>query len=453
MFDNLSASISNVFRNITGRGRLTVDNIKDILQKIRISLLEADVSLIVVNELLARIKSNALNHAVNNNLTPEQEFLKIVKNELVLIMGEKNCTLNLQVVPPVVILMVGQQGAGKTTSVGKLGKFLREKYSKKILATSVDIYRPAAIQQLKILAEQAGIDFYSSEPNKKVINIAKDALQQAKIKFYDVLLVDTAGRLHTDDVMMQEIKQIHLAIQPIETLLVSDAMTGQDAVNIAKSFNTVLPLTGIVLTKVDSDTRGGAALSMSYITGQPIKFIGIGEKNEALEPFHPDRIASRILGMGDILSLIEAIENKVDREKAKKIASSLKKGNNFNLNDFLDHLQQLRNIGGVNGLIEKLPGIGGLPENVKSQMNDISLKRMEVIIESMTELERIHPEIIKGSRKRRIALGSGTLVKDVNQFLKQFNEMQAMMKKIQKGGMKNMMRNMKDLISPGAFTR
>ncbi|VFP80766.1 signal recognition particle protein [Candidatus Erwinia haradaeae] len=453
MFDNLSASISNAFRNITGRGRLTADNIKDILQKIRISLLEADVSLIVVDELLERIKSNALDHAVNNNLTPEQEFLKIVKHELVSIMGEKNSTLNLQVVPPIVILIVGQQGAGKTTSVGKLGKFLREKYNKKILVTSVDIYRPAAIKQLKILAEQVGIDFYSSESNKKVSNIAKDALQQAKIKFYDVLLVDTAGRLHTDDLMMQEIKHIHLAIQPTETLLVSDAMTGQDAANIAKAFNIALPLTGIVLTKVDSDTRGGAALSMSYITGQPIKFIGTGEKNEALEPFYPDRIASRILGMGDILSLIEAIENKVDRKKAKKIASSLKKGNNFNLNDFLDHLQQLRNIGGVNGLIEKLPGIGGLPENVRSQMNDISLKRMEVIIESMTNLERIHPEIIKGSRKRRIALGSGTLVQDVNQFLKQFNEMQTMMKKIQKGGMKNMMRNMKDLISPGVFTK
>ncbi|VFP88715.1 signal recognition particle protein [Candidatus Erwinia haradaeae] len=453
MFENLSASISNAFRNITGRGKLTADNIKDILQKIRISLLEADVSLIVVNELLARIKSNALNHAVNNNLTPEQEFLKIVKNELVSIMGEKNYTINLQAVPPVVILVVGQQGAGKTTSVGKLGKFLREKYNKKILVTSVDIYRPAAIKQLKILAEQVGIDFYSSESNKHASNIAKDALQQAKIRFYDVLLVDTAGRLHTDDVMMQEIQQIHLATQPTETLLVSDAMTGQDAANIAKAFNIALPLTGIVLTKVDSDTRGGAALSMSYITGQPIKFIGTGEKNEALETFYPDRIASRILGMGDILSLIEAIENKVDRKKAKKIASSLKKGNDFNLNDFLDHLQQLRNIGGVNSLIEKLPGIGGLPENVRSQMNDISLKRMEVIIESMTSLERIHPEIIKSSRKRRIALGSGTLVQDVNQFLKQFNEMQTMMKKIQKGGMKNMMRNMKDLISPGAFPK
>ncbi|VFP87755.1 Signal recognition particle protein [Candidatus Erwinia haradaeae] len=451
MFDNLSASISNALRNITGRGRLTKDNIKDILQKIRISLLEADVSLIVVNESLARIQSNALNHVVNNNLTPGQEFLKIVKNELVAIMGKKHCALNLQVTPPVVMLMVGQQGVGKTTSVGKLGKFLCDKHHKKILVTSVDIYRPAAIKQLKILTEQVGIDFYSSESYAKPIDIAKDALQQARIKFYDVLLVDTAGRLHTDNVMMQEIQQIHFAIQPVETLLVADAMTGQDAANIAKSFNSMLPLTGIVLTKVDSDTRGGAALSMCHITGQPIKFIGIGEKNEALEPFYPDRIASRILGMGDILSLIEDIENKVNREKAKKIASSFKKTNTFNLNDFLDHLQQLRDIGGMNSLVEKLPGIGSLPESVRSQMNDISLKRMEVIIQSMTGLERIHPEIIKGSRKRRIASGSGTSVQDVNQFLKQFNEMQAMMKKIKKGGIKNMMRNMKGLMSPGAF--
>ena len=449
MFDNLTDRLSRTLRNISGRGRLTEDNVKDTLREVRMALLEADVALPVVREFINRVKEKAVGHEVNKSLTPGQEFVKIVRNELVAAMGEENQTLNLAAQPPAVVLMAGLQGAGKTTSVGKLGKFLREKHKKKVLVVSADVYRPAAIKQLETLAEQVGVDFFPSDVGQKPVDIVNAALKEAKLKFYDVLLVDTAGRLHVDEAMMDEIKQVHASINPVETLFVVDAMTGQDAANTAKAFNEALPLTGVVLTKVDGDARGGAALSIRHITGKPIKFLGVGEKTEALEPFHPDRIASRILGMGDVLSLIEDIESKVDRAQAEKLASKLKKGDGFDLNDFLEQLRQMKNMGGMASLMGKLPGMGQIPDNVKSQMDDKVLVRMEAIINSMTMKERAKPENIKGSRKRRIAAGCGMQVQDVNRLLKQFDDMQRMMKKMKKGGMAKMMRSMKGMMPPG----
>jgi signal recognition particle subunit SRP54 len=449
MFENLTDRLSRTLRNISGRGRLTEDNIKDTLREVRMALLEADVALPVVRDFISRVKEHAVGHEVNKSLTPGQEFVKIVQNELVSAMGEANEDLNLAAQPPAVVLMAGLQGAGKTTSVGKLAKFLREKRKKKVLVVSADVYRPAAIKQLQTLAEQVEVDFFPSESNQKPVDIVNLALQQAKLKFYDVLLVDTAGRLHVDTAMMDEIKQVHAAINPVETLFVVDAMTGQDAANTAKAFNEALPLTGVILTKVDGDARGGAALSIRHITGKPIKFLGMGEKTDALEPFHPDRIASRILGMGDVLSLIEDIESKVDREQAEKLAKKIKSGDGFDLSDFLDQLKQMRNMGGMASMMSKLPGMGQLPDNVKSQMDDKVLVRMEAIINSMTSQERAKPEIIKGSRKRRIATGSGMQVQDVNRLLKQFDDMQRMMKKMKKGGLAKMMRGMKGMMPPG----
>lgn len=449
MFKNLTDRLSRTLRNISGRGRLTEENIKETLREVRIALLEADVALPVVRDFINRVKESAVGHEINKSLTPGQVFVKIVKSELVVAMGVVNTELNLTTQPPAVVLIAGLQGVGKTTSTAKLGKFLKEKHKKKVLVVSADIYRPAAIKQLETLVEGVGIDFFPSEVKEKPLDIVNCALQQAKLKFYDVLIVDTAGRLHVNQSMMNEIRQIHAAINPVETLFVVDAMTGQDAANTAKAFNEVLPLTGIVLTKVDGDARGGAALSIRHITGKPIKFLGMGEKTDALEPFHPDHVASRILGMGDMLSLIEDIESKVDRERAKKLANKLKKGDGFDLTDFLDQLKQLRNIGGMAKILSKLPGASQLPDNVKSQIDDKALVRMQAIINSMTVKERAKPEIIKGSRKRRIAMGSGVQVQDVNRLLKQFDEMQRMMKKINKGGMVKMMRGMKGMIMPG----
>ncbi|ENT4085627.1 signal recognition particle protein [Klebsiella pneumoniae] len=450
MFDNLTDRLSRTLRNISGRGRLTEDNIKDTLREVRMALLEADVALPVVRDFISRVKESAVGHEVNKSLTPGQEFVKIVRNELVAAMGEENQTLDLAAQPPAVVLMAGLQGAGKTTSVGKLGKFLREKHKKKVLVVSADVYRPAAIKQLETLAEQVGVDFFPSDVGQKPVDIVNAALKEAKLKFYDVLLVDTAGRLHVDEAMMDEIKHVHAAINPVETLFVVDAMTGQDAANTAKAFNEALPLTGVVLTKVDGDARGGAALSIRHITGKPIKFLGVGEKTEALEPFHPDRVASRILGMGDVLSLIEDIESKVDRAQAEKLASKLKKGDGFDLTDFLEQLRQMKNMGGMASLMGKLPGMGQIPDNVKAQMDDKVLVRMEAIINSMTLKERAKPEIIKGSRKRRIAAGCGMQVQDVNRLLKQFDDMQRMMKKMKsKGGMMKMIRGMKGMMPPG----
>ncbi|AOV96014.1 signal recognition particle protein [Edwardsiella hoshinae] len=449
MFENLSDRLSRTLRNISGRGRLTEDNIKDTLREVRMALLEADVALPVVREFINRVKESALGQEVNKSLTPGQEFVKIVQDELTRAMGEANTELNLAAQPPAVVLMAGLQGAGKTTSVAKLGKFLKEKQKKKVLVVSADVYRPAAIKQLETLAQSVDVDFFPSDVQERPLDIVQRALTHAKQKFYDVLIVDTAGRLHVDEAMMEEIKQIHAAISPVETLFVVDAMTGQDAANTASAFNQALPLTGVVLTKVDGDARGGAALSIRHITGKPIKFLGVGEKTEALEPFYPDRVASRILGMGDVLSLIEELESKVDRAQAEKLATKLKKGDGFDLNDFMEQLKQMRNMGGMTSMLAKLPGVGQLPDNVKAQMDDKVLVRMEAIISSMTLKERSNPEIIKGSRKRRIAQGSGMQVQDVNRLLKQFDEMQRMMKKMKKGGMAKMMRGMRGMMPPG----
>ena len=451
MFENLTERLSQTLRNISGRGRLTEDNIKEALRDVRMALLEADVALPVVREFIAQVKEKAIGLDVNKSLTPGQEFIKIVQQELTVAMGEVNSTLNLATQPPAVILMAGLQGAGKTTSVAKLAKFLKEKQKKKVLVVSADVYRPAAIKQLETLANAIQVEFFPSDSQQKPIDIVNRAIAHAKLQFFDVLIVDTAGRLHVDGEMMNEIKALHQAVQPIETLFVVDAMTGQDAANTAKAFNDALPLTGIILTKVDGDARGGAALSIRQITGKPIKFLGMGEKTDALEPFYPDRIASRILGMGDVISLIEELESKVDREKAERMAKKFKKGDKFDFNDFLDQLKQMRNMGGMSAMLAKLPGAGQLPEHIKAQMDDKITIKMEAIINSMTFKERLNPELIKGSRKRRIALGSGTQVQDVNKLLKQFDDMQRMMKKMKGGGMMKMMRNMKNMMGSGGM--
>ncbi|WP_392552152.1 signal recognition particle protein [Orbus wheelerorum] len=449
MFENLTDRLSQTLRNITGRGRLTEDNIKEALRDVRMALLEADVALPVVRDFIAQVKEKAVGLDVNKSLTPGQEFIKIVQQELTIAMGEVNSSLNLAAQPPAVILMAGLQGAGKTTSVAKLAKFLKEKHKKKVLVVSADIYRPAAIKQLETLSQSIGVDFFPSQANQKPIDIVNQAISHAKLQFFDVLIVDTAGRLHVDGEMMNEIKALHQAVKPIETLFVVDAMTGQDAANTAKAFNDALPLTGVILTKVDGDARGGAALSIRNITGKPIKFLGMGEKTDALEPFYPDRIASRILGMGDVLSLIEEMEGKVDREKAERMARKIKKGDKFDFNDFQEQLKQMRDMGGMGAMLAKLPGAGQLPDHIKAQMDDKVTIKMEAMINSMTFKERLNPDIIKGSRKRRIALGSGTQVQDVNKLLKQFDDMQRMMKKMKGGGMMKMMRNMKGMMGGG----
>lgn len=450
MFENLSDRLTKTLKNISGRGRLTEDNIKDTLREVRMALLEADVALPVVRDFIKNVKERAVGQDVSKSLTPGQVFVKIVKSELETAMGEVNEVLNLKAVPPAIVLMAGLQGAGKTTSVAKLAKFLKTREKKKVLVVSADVYRPAAIKQLETLAKEVDVDFFPSDISQKPIDIAKAAISHAKKQFHDVVIVDTAGRLHVDEDMMGEIKALHAAINPIETLFTVDAMTGQDAANTAKAFNDALPLTGIILTKTDGDARGGAALSIRHITGKPIKFIGVGEKTDALEAFHPDRLASRILGMGDVLSLIEEVEQKVDRVKAEKLANKVKSGKGFDLEDFRDQLVQMKSMGGMMGLMDKLPGMGNMSEKIKGQMDDKITGRMEAIINSMTKGERERPDIIKGSRKRRIAAGSGTQIQDVNKLLKQFTQMQTMMKKMSaKGGMQKMMRGMKGMLPPG----
>ncbi|UTM57837.1 signal recognition particle protein [Photobacterium sp. CCB-ST2H9] len=451
MFDNLTERLSSTLKNISGRGRLTEDNIKETLREVRMALLEADVALPVVRDFVKRVKERAVGTEVSKSLTPGQEFIKIVQAELEAVMGESNEALDLASQPPAVILMAGLQGAGKTTSVGKLGKLLKERHKKKVLVVSADVYRPAAIKQLETLADDIGIDFFPSSPDQKPVVITESAIEHGKRKFYDVVIVDTAGRLHVDSEMMDEIIAVHQTANPVETLFVVDAMTGQDAANTAKAFNDALPLTGVILTKVDGDARGGAALSVRYITGKPIKFLGVGEKTDALEPFYPDRVASRILGMGDVLSLIEDLERNVDKEKAEKLAKKFKEKKGFDLEDFRGQLQQMKNMGGMMGMLDKLPGMSQLPGNVKDQVDDKVFVQMEAIINSMTAKERERPELIKGSRKKRIAAGSGTQVQDVNRLLKQFTQMQKMMKKMQKGGMKNMMRQMKGMMPGGGM--
>jgi signal recognition particle subunit SRP54 len=412
------------------------------MREVRMALLEADVALPVVKEFVDQVKQQAMGEEVMKSLTPGQTLIKIVNDELVKVMGEANEGLDLAAQPPAVILMAGLQGSGKTTSVAKLSRWLQQQGKKKISVVSCDVYRPAAIDQLQTLAKEVNAEFIPSSPDQKPVDIARNALSEAKRSFAEVLLVDTAGRLHVDDAMMQEIKQLHQVIDPVETLFVVDSMTGQDAANTAKAFNDALPLTGVILTKADGDARGGAALSIRQITGKPIKFIGVGEKTDALEAFHPDRIASRILGMGDVLSLVEEVSRKVDQDKAAKLAKKIHKGKGFTLDDFKEQMLQMSNMGGIGGLLDKLPGMGNLPDHVKNQVNDKEIGRLIAIVNSMTPHERAFPAVIKGSRKRRIANGSGTQVQDVNKLLKQFTQMQKVMKKMKGGGMKKMMRGL-----------
>jgi signal recognition particle subunit SRP54 len=443
MFDSLSDRLAGSLKKLRGQGRITEDNIKETLREVRMALLEADVALPVVREFIERVKERAMGQDVMRSLSPGQVFVKIVNDELVAVMGDEGNSLNLNSQPPVVILMAGLQGAGKTTSVAKLARFLKERQKKSVMVASADVYRPAAIEQLKTLASDVEAKFFPSDASQDPVAIAQAAVAQAKLEYVDVVIIDTAGRLHIDDDMMGEIKRIHAAINPTETLFTVDSMTGQDAANTAKAFNEALPLTGVILTKTDGDARGGAALSIRHITGKPIKFMGVGEKTTALEVFHPDRIVSRILGMGDVLSLVEEAQRKIDTDSAEKLANKLKKGKGFDLEDFRDQLQQMSKMGGIGTLMDKLPGMGQIPDAVKNQANDKELVRMEAMINSMTPKERRRPELIKGSRKKRIAAGSGTQIQDVNRLLKQFSQMQKMMKKMgQKGGMAKMMRGL-----------
>ena len=449
MFQNLTERLGKTLQNLSGKGRLTEDNIKDTLREVRMALLEADVALPVVKDFIARVKDRAVGVEVSKSLQPGQMFIKIVQGELEAVMGSANEGLNLAATPPAVIMMAGLQGAGKTTSVGKLAKFLRERDKKKVMVVSADVYRPAAIKQLQTLAEEVQVEFFPSSTLQRPIDIVESAISHAKKQFVDVLIVDTAGRLAVDVEMMNEIKALHAAVKPVETLFVVDAMTGQDAANTAKAFNETLPLTGVILTKADGDARGGAALSVRHITGKPIKFLGIGEKLDALEPFHPQRIASRILGMGDVLSLIEEVERKVDKTKAQQLAKKVQKGQGFDLQDFKDQLEQMKNMGGMMSLMDKLPGMSGMSAKIKDKANDKQFVQMEAIINSMTPGERAKPDVIKGSRKRRIAAGSGSQIQDVNRMLKQFMQMQKMKKKMGGGNPKKMMRQMQGMMPPG----
>ncbi|HHT0593729.1 TPA: signal recognition particle protein [Legionella anisa] len=442
MFETLTERLTRTFKNLRGMGRLTEDNVQHALREVRLSLLEADVALPVIKEFIEQVKQKALGQEVLTELNPDQAFIKIVHDELIHIMGDERAELNFKTQPPAVFLMAGLQGSGKTTSTAKLARYLKESENKKVMVVSVDVYRPAAIQQLKVLAEQIDVTFFPAEANEEPLTIAKKALDTAKKQYMDVLLIDTAGRLHIDTDMMNEIKGLSQQLNPIETLFVVDSMTGQDAANTAKAFHEALPLTGVILTKTDGDARGGAALSVRQITGKPIKFIGSGEKIEALEPFHPERIASRILGMGDILTLIEEVERKADKQASEKLAKKLKKGKGFDLEDFKQQLLQMNNMGGIAGMMSKLPGVSQMmPQQAMKQVSDKAMAQTIAIINSMTPKERRIPKLIVGSRKKRIALGSGTQIQDVNKLLKQFEQMQKMMKKFTKpGGMQKMMR-------------
>lgn len=449
MFQNLTDRLSKSLKSITGKGRLTHDNIKDTLREVRKALLEADVALPVVKDFVERVRKRAVGQEVSRALNPAQQFVKIVEAELVSTMGEANETLNLAAKPPAVVLMAGLQGAGKTTSVAKLAKFLQEREKKKVLVVSADIYRPAAIKQLETLSQEIGSEFFPSSSDQDPIDIANGAIDYAKKHFIDVVIVDTAGRLHIDEGLMSEIQSLQKAINPVETLFVIDAMIGQDAVNTAKAFNDALPLTGVILTKADGDARGGAALSVRHVTGKPIKFLGMGEKVEALEPFHPERIASRILGMGDVLSLIEEAERKIDKKKAEALVKKVKKGTRFDLNDLKDQLQQMQNMGGMGSMLEKLPGMGQMAQMAEQSDMTKQFKTMEVIIDSMTIAERKNPDMLNGSRKKRITAGSGTQVQDLNRLLKQHKQMAKMMKKMKGGGMNKMMRGLGGMIGGG----
>lgn len=445
MFDNLGDRLGHTLKQLRGQGRLTEDNISQSLREVRMAMLEADVALPVVKDFIEHIRARAVGEEVIGSLTPGQALVKVVHEELITLLGEQTAELNFKTQPPAIILMAGLQGAGKTTTAAKLARVLAEREKKKVMLASADIYRPAAIEQLKTLSEQVGAEFFPTTTDQKPADIARAARDAAKKAFADVLILDTAGRLGIDQQMMDEIRAVHQAVEPVETLFVVDSMTGQDAANTAKAFGDALPLTGVVLTKVDGDARGGAALSVRQVTGAPIKFMGLGEKTDALEPFHPDRIASRILGMGDVLSLVEEAERKVDKKKAEKMARKLQKGQGFDLEDYRDQMSQMLEMGGLGKLMEQLPlgGMGGkLPPQAKAMADDGLLKKQIAMINSMTPQERRFPAVIKASRKQRIAKGSGTQVPELNRLLKQHMQMQKMMKKFGKGGMKKMMRGL-----------
>lgn len=455
MLDNLTQRLAKVIKTVKGQARLTEANTAEMLREVRLALLEADVSLPVVRELIGKIKEKSMGEEVISSLSPGQALVGVVQNELTAIMGgdlgEKAAELSFATQPPAVILMAGLQGAGKTTTVGKLAKLLQEDQKKKVLTVSADIYRPAAITQLQTVTEQVGADFFPSKTTDDPIAIAKSALDYARRHHHDVLIIDTAGRLGIDDKMMQEISSLHQAVNPIETLFVVDAMLGQDAVNTAKAFNDTLPLTGVVLTKLDGDSRGGAALSVRHVTGKPIKFAGVSEKLDGLEKFDPKRMADRILGMGDIIALVEEARKNLDEKVAEDLAKKLKSGGKFDLNDFKQQLNQMNNMGGLSSMVDKLPAqFQQSASNTDMAQAEKNARRMEGVINSMTPKERAKPDLIKASRKRRIAAGAGVQVQEVNRLLKQFDQMQSMMKKLKGGGMMKMMRSLKGM-NPGMF--
>ena len=448
MLDDLTNRLSKVIKTLRGAARLPESTVADALREVRMALLEADVALPVVKDFIAAVKQKAMGEEVIGSLTPGQALVGVVQHELARLMGGENAALNLAVTPPAVILMAGLQGSGKTTSSGKLAKFLSEQKKKPLLA-SCDVYRPAAIEQLRTIARQLDVDFFESAPGEQSLDIALAALDYAKKHYNDVLIVDTAGRLAIDAVMMQEIAQLHAALGPVETLFVVDAMQGQDAVNVAKAFSDALPLTGVILTKLDGDARGGAALSVRQVTGKPIKFAGVGEKLAALEAFHPERMAARILGMGDVLSLVEEARKSVDVEEAQKLADKMKRGKGLDLEDFKQQIAQMRKMGGLSSMIDKLPAqLAQAAQAQSADMGEKQMRRIEGIINSMTRQERAHPELMKATRKRRVAAGAGVQVQEVNRLLNQFEQMRKMMKQMQQGGMAKMMRGMKGMI-PG----
>ncbi len=452
MFENLSKRLSDTINKLRGRGRLSEENIREALREVRIALLEADVALPVVQALIERVKARAIGQEVLQSLSPGQTLIKIVNDELVAVMGARNEDLNLNCPAPAVILMAGLQGSGKTTTTGKLARLLRERKKKRVMVVSCDVYRPAAIEQLKTVAGQVEATFFESTPEQRPLDIARAALEAAKRSLADVLIVDTAGRLAIDQAMMTEVAELHRALQPIETLFVVDSMTGQDAANTAKAFAEALPLTGVILTKTDGDARGGAALSVRYLTGRPIKFMGAGEKLDALEPFHPDRVASRILGMGDVMSLIEDVTRKADQDTMEKLAKKVVSGKKFDLSDMRDQLQQMQGMGGMAQLMDKMPMLPKIDDpSAVGAMGDKEVRKMIAIINSMTKKERRFPDLLNGSRRARIAKGSGTHPSDVNKLMKQYMTMEKMMKKLSGGGMRGMLRALKGLGGGGGF--
>ena len=452
MFDSIAERFGRILKDLRGQGRLTEENISATLREIRMALLEADVALPVVKDFIEQVRQRALDTEVMNSLTPGQALIRIVHRELISLMGDSNAALNLNIPPPAVLLVAGLQGAGKTTTVAKLARYLTEQLGKKVLLTSCDIYRPAAMEQLQTLGRQIQVDYFPMVPAQAPVAIGLSALEHARRHFYDVLIVDSAGRLHVDDKMMEEISALHAAINPVETLFVVDSMMGQDAVNAARAFNEALPLTGVVLTKTDGDARGGAALSVRHVTGKPIKFMGTGEQTSALAPFHPERVAARILGMGDVLSLIEEVEQKTDRDKAQKIAGKLRQGKRFTLDDYREQIQQMRSMGGIGNLLDKLPGVPAMRQQVDVARGEKEFIRFEAIINSMTFAERRNPDIINGSRKKRIAGGSGMQIQDVNRLLKQFHLLQKMMKRLSgTDGLKKFLREMGGKVPRGGM--